>query len=43
MGEPEMARIAVLCAAALYAEGDAVRALRAEAAGLAGRFPPYPG
>ncbi|MGV9311979.1 serine hydroxymethyltransferase [Streptomyces sp. NPDC003691] len=43
MGEAEMARIAVLCAAALYAEGDAVRTLRTEAAELAGRFPPYPG
>ncbi|MEU3602033.1 serine hydroxymethyltransferase [Streptomyces sp. NPDC006798] len=43
MGEAEMARIAVLCTAALYAEGEEVRTLRAEAAGLAGRFPPYPG
>ncbi|MEU5976181.1 serine hydroxymethyltransferase [Streptomyces sp. NPDC047315] len=43
MGEAEMARIAVLFAAALYAEGEQVGTLRAEAAELVGRFPPYPG
>ncbi|MEU6063618.1 MULTISPECIES: serine hydroxymethyltransferase [Streptomyces] len=42
MGEPEMARIAVLMAGVLRSEIDTAGA-RDEARELAGRFPPYPG
>ncbi|MCF3133748.1 serine hydroxymethyltransferase [Streptomyces olivochromogenes] len=42
MGEPEMARIAVLMAGVLRSEIDSTGA-RDEVRELAGRFPPYPG
>jgi glycine hydroxymethyltransferase len=42
MGEPEMARIAVLMAGVLRSEIDPTGA-RDEVRELAGRFPPYPG